>query len=552
MTRPVPASPGPVPAGSTAPGSGAGGSRTDATVVGGAAVPAGRGDGARARDRRLWAAMLAVALLAALAAGLGAGVRSTYGGYAAVDEPEYLLTALSLAEDHDLDISDELRDRRYLDFHDADLPVQTSARPDGSRLSPHDPLLPLLLAVPVGLGGWLAAKLTLAALAGVLAALTVWVAVRRFAVPLPAGRAGRRARGGQRAARRLRPAGLPGAAGGARRHRRRRRPHRRPPDPGDAGRPRRRRGRPALAVGQVRPGGGRARRPRPGPAAARRRRAAAAVLAGVLAGGAVGYAAVHRAVWGGWTVYASGDHFERSGEFGVVGVRPDYAGRTTRLLGLLVDRDFGLAAWQPGWLLLVPAVAALLAARPRGWTALAVPLAAGWATATWVALTMHGFWWPGRQLVVVLPLAVLVILCWLARLRRPAVLGAAALAAAGVAGYATLLVTGYAGDTTWVLAPDELALHRPAGLLLPDDRDLTALDRAKYAGWLVAAGVAAGVAALAAARRAGTGRDPGGRRRPRRAGAGDAGGVSARLRRAAPTRPTTGPSAGRATAASRR
>ncbi len=507
MTRPVPASPGPVPAGSTAPGSGAGGSRTDGTVVGGAAVPAGRGDGARARDRRLWAAMLAVALLAALAAGLGAGVRSTYGGYAAVDEPEYLLTALSLAEDHDLDISDELRDRRYLDFHDADLPVQTSARPDGSRLSPHDPLLPLLLAAPVGLGGWLAAKLTLAALAGVLAALTVWVAVRRFAVPLrlaapgvalaaasaplavygqqvypelPAALAVTAAVAALTAARQTRATLAVLAAGVV--------------------------ALPWLSVKYV-PVAAALAALALVPLLRRRRRAAAAVLAGVLAGAAVGYAAVHRAVWGGWTVYASGDHFERSGEFGVVGVRPDYAGRTTRLLGLLVDRDFGLAAWQPGWLLLVPAAAALLAARPRGWTALAVPLAAGWATATWVALTMHGFWWPGRQLVVVLPLAVLVILCWLARLRRPAVLGAAALAAAGVAGYATLLVTGYAGDTTWVLAPDELALHRPAGLLLPDDRDLTALDRAKYAGWLVAAGVAAGVAAVAAARRAGTGRD---------------------------------------------
>ena len=65
------------------------------------------------------------------AAGLGAGVRSTYGGPAAVDEPQYLLSALSLYEDHDLDIADELAERRYLAFHDADLPVQTAVRPDG-------------------------------------------------------------------------------------------------------------------------------------------------------------------------------------------------------------------------------------------------------------------------------------------------------------------------------------------------------------------------------------------------------------------------------------
>jgi hypothetical protein len=211
-----------------------------------------------------------------------------------------------------------------------------------------------------------------------------------------------------------------------------------------------------------------------------------AALLGVLAGAGAGYLGVHRLVWGGWTVYASGDHFSGSGELGVLGVRPDYLGRSTRLLGLLVDRDFGLVAWQPAWLLLIPAAVALLATRPPGWTALAVPLAAGWATATWVALTMHGYWWPGRQLVAVLPLGVIAVLVWLTghrRLRAPA----AALAAAGLACYAVLLVTGYAGDTVWVLAPDRLGLHPPAGLLLPDDRDLTAADRVRYGLWLVAA-----------------------------------------------------------------
>jgi hypothetical protein len=135
------------------------------------------------RPPRLRLAMVVVGLLSVLAAGLGIGVRATHGGHAAVDEPQYLLSALSLWQDHDLDISDELADRRFLAFHDLDLPVQTALRPDGSQLSPHDPLLPVLLAVPMGLGGWVAAKLTLAVLAGILAALLLWVAVRRFAVP---------------------------------------------------------------------------------------------------------------------------------------------------------------------------------------------------------------------------------------------------------------------------------------------------------------------------------------------------------------------------------
>jgi hypothetical protein len=443
--------------------------------------------------RRLALAMLVVALLATLSAGLGAGVRSTYGGHAAVDEPQYLLTALSLAEDRSPDIADELREERWRPYHDRDLPVQTSVRPDGSQLSPHDPLLPLLLAVPTALGGWLAAKLTLAVLAGALAALLLWVAVHRFGVPLQLAAPGVAlatttaplAVYGQQVYPEL-PAALAVTAAVA-----------------ALTAPRQTRaGLAVLVAGVVAlpwlsvkyvPVAAALAAVALVPLLGRDRRRAAA-LAGVLAAAGLGYLLAHRVVWGGWTVYASGDHFERSGEFGVVGFRPDYAGRTTRLLGLLVDRDFGLAAWQPAWLLAVPALAALVAARPRGWPALAVPLAAGWATATWVAVTMHGFWWPGRQLVAVLPLAVLAVLVWLARLPRAAWLGAAGLAAVGVVWYATLLVGGYAGDTVWVLAPDRLAVHRPAGLLLPDDRDLSAADRVKYALWLVAAAGAAAVA----------------------------------------------------------
>jgi hypothetical protein len=216
-----------------------------------------------------------------------------------------------------------------------------------------------------------------------------------------------------------------------------------------------------------------------------RRPVAAGVLTGVLAAGGIAYLAVHRAIYGGITAYASGDHFQGSGEFGVVGFRPDYPGRTVRLLGLLVDRDFGLAAWQPAWLLIVPAAVALVATRPRHWPVLAAPLLAGWATATWVALTMHGYWWPGRQLVVVLPLAVLVILVRLARASRAALVGAAVLAGVGVAYYAVLLVTGYVGRTRWVLAPDDLRLHWPAALLWPDDRALGTADRVRYAAWVL-------------------------------------------------------------------
>src|SRR6266545_4340407 len=151
-----------------------------------------------------WAVVL-VGVGAALAAAAGVPARATYGARVTADEPQYLLTAISLAEDHDLDISDELRQERWRPFHEALLPQQSEVQRDGSELSPHDPLLPAILAVPVALGGWIGAKLAIAVIAGILAGLLVWVAVRRFAVPVrPAAVAVGQVRPRRRRARRAR------------------------------------------------------------------------------------------------------------------------------------------------------------------------------------------------------------------------------------------------------------------------------------------------------------------------------------------------------------
>src|SRR3954470_4057504 len=108
--------------------------------------------------------MLLLGLLTTLWCLPGIGVRATVGAHVAVDEPQYLLSATSLAEDLDLDIHDELRARRWHEYHQAALPVQTKRLAGDREVSPHDPLLPLLLAVPMGLGGWIGAKAALAAL----------------------------------------------------------------------------------------------------------------------------------------------------------------------------------------------------------------------------------------------------------------------------------------------------------------------------------------------------------------------------------------------------
>jgi hypothetical protein len=502
---------------------------------------------------RLRRAMVAVGLLAALGAAAGIPVPAAHGAQTTADEPQYLLTAISLAEDHDLDIADELAAGRWRAFHAAPLPEQTRPLASGRRLSPHDPLLPLLLAGPVWLGGWVGAKLAMAVLAGLLAALLLWTAVRRFGVPpgvaalaagvfalspplavygnqlypelpaalavlaavaamtagVPAGRAAPDEAGQRRP--RQQPGRLPRAGAGAT----------------AAACPSRRAtlaagaaiaALPWLAVKYVPVAAALAlvavwRLERLGG-----RRRALALVAGLAAAG-IAFLLLHRWWYGGWTPYATGDHFV-GGEFTAVGSDPDYLGRSRRLLGLMVDRGFGLAAWQPAWLLAVPALAALARRRPPGWAAPAGPLLAGWLVATFVALTMHGWWFPGRQLVVVLPLAAVAVAWWArpegsgpherGRLRPPRaprrgapdgpgrrrLVALAVAGGLGVGAFLWLVADGLGGRITW--AVDGFAAgyppYRAWRLLLPDYLRMSWWTWALHAAWLLALG---GWAALA-------------------------------------------------------
>src|SRR5215217_1817274 len=453
---------------------------------------------------RVGLAMVVVGLVAFAAAAAGILVPATHGTRTTADEPQYLLTAISLAEDHDLDIADELAEGRWRPFHALPLPEQTEPLAGGRRLSPHDPLLPLLLAGPVAAGGWVGAKLAMAAMAGLLAALALWTAVRRLGVPvaaaalavgvfacspplavygsqvypeLPAALAVLAA-----ATALLSPAAptrwgtlVVGAAVAAL---------------------------PWLGVKYAPVGAALAavacwRLARAGQG----RRALA--LAGSLAAAGVAFLVLHRWWYGGWTPYAAGDHFVR-GELTVVGAEPDYLGRSRRLVGLLVDRGFGLAAWQPAWLLAVPAVAALARRRPPGWAAVAAPLAAGWLVATFIALTMQGWWFGGRQVVVVLPLAVLAVAWWTGRdIGRPLLLAVAG--GVGVLAHLWLVLDGAAGRVTWAVDPMATTdpLYRAWRLLLPDYLAMSWRTWVLHGAWLVALAAWAAVAAGAGHRRNG-------------------------------------------------
>jgi hypothetical protein len=419
-----------------------------------------------------------------------AGVKATRDDQTTADEPHYLMTAISLGEDRSLDVSDERLAGRYRDFHAHLLPVQEARQEDGSRISPHDPLLPVILVVPVMVGGWVGAKLALAVLAGVLAALMLWVAVRRFEVPL----------GVALLAVLAFSLAAPLAMYGTQVY---------PELPA------------ALAVtvaiaaitGPLRRGGliatGLALVALPwlsvkyAPVVVvlaalalwrlvRTQRVGTAVaLGGAVAVAGVAYLALHQLWYGGWTVYAAGSHFA-AGETTVMGNTPDYVGRSVRLAGLLVDRGFGLVVWQPAYLLVVPALAALAHRRPRGWDVLAAGLLAGWLNATFVALTMQGWWWPGRQVVVVLPLAVLAVAWWAAQWSPARVLLLVG-GALGALTYLWLLVEGWTGRINLVVDFESttapvVQLLRP---LLPDLRLHPAGTEVLLTAWIAVLGLLA-------------------------------------------------------------
>ncbi len=416
-------------------------------------------------DRAFRVSLAGIGVVVTLITALGVDVRATYGAQTTADEPQYILSAISLWEDGNLDISDELAEERYRAFHELDLPRQTEPYPDGRELSPHDPLLPLILALPVGVGGWIGVKLALAMMAGGLASTMVWVAHRRlgvkpwlavlvvsvFSLSPPLAIYATQVYPELSAALLVTTAiaalTAPSLGGGkwlaaaaivAL---------------------------PWLAVKYV-------------PVAAalaivalvRLQGASRRCFIAVLVGAGAVYVAGHLWIYDGLTAYSAGDHFV-GGEYTAVGANADLWGRSTRLLGLLVDRAFGLGAWQPAFFL-VPAVAGWLLARrrsagPESWL---LGLASmGWLVATFVALTMHGWWFPGRQVVILIPVMVLLLARWANESGTRTIITTAT-GLIGVVSYGFLLVEGINRDLTWVVdfAATANPFYRLLSPLLPD------------------------------------------------------------------------------------
>ncbi|MGH2377195.1 MAG: hypothetical protein ACRDGT_01825 [Candidatus Limnocylindria bacterium] len=411
---------------------------------------------------RIAAAALFLLLVAAYSFSMD--LRATRGSSITADEPFYVLTAQSLLEDGDLDLRQQYERRSYESFfdHPAGLWRQSVPLPDGTLLSPHDPGLSLLI-VPgfalAGLGGVQAELLLLAALTFTLtfvlvaaetrAPLLSWLVTAAVALSAtafvyatevyPEIPAALLLVASLLVVRGARP-GLPHALGLA-----------------------------ALLTALAWLG------VKYVPLAAivgaffvlRAPRTERLAFIGSSAASAGLYVWGHLALFGALTPYSVSTVYEGAGTLEVLRSHLGFADRAYRLYGLFIDRDFGIGRWAP-ILLLVP-VALPVLMRAGSTARLAAGLVvAQLLVATFVAITMMGWWFPGRTLMTVFPLFAVAIALLLQRVPR---LGTLAAVGAGwsVLVTAALALAASRGELTLAVDPFDLAfpLFRLPGAAFP-------------------------------------------------------------------------------------
>ncbi|MEX2431232.1 MAG: hypothetical protein WD645_04860 [Dehalococcoidia bacterium] len=224
-------------------------------------------------------------------------------------------------------------------------------------------------------------------------------------------------------------------------------------------------------------------------------RAAPRARIALLAAGALSaayYAWFHLHTFGFLTPYSVGAVYAGDATLDVVGQHLAFPDRFYRLWGLFIDERFGVGRWAP---VLLPAVPALVLLWRRGGTfrlVLALFLSQV-LVATFVNITMMGWWFPGRILMVVLPLlAVPLALLW-ARLPRSGQIAMGVLAVHTVAITTALAQAGHAREI--VTAVDPFDMRSPVfQAMAPFFPNYTSWDLwtvALTAVWLIAAVAAA-------------------------------------------------------------
>jgi hypothetical protein len=420
------------------------------------------------RKRRVAALWLLLFAVYASTVGMHAFGRSDYAG----DEAHYLLTAKSLVEDGSPDLRDEYAQHGYREFYPYTLTPHGSLT-NGRANEPTGLGLPLLVAPAYAIAGAKGVEVFLAMIAAL--AVTLAYLLARRVVPDPWALGATLAVGLSPPLLAYSTAVYPDLPAAAALCAALLMALRIPASP------RRRTGWTAFGFIALLPWLG-AQYLIPGVVVAvygyramrRERRPVLAVTCAEILGFSVAlFVGVSEGFYGGPTPYsAAAPGVHPTGAASAI----DYVERAWRLAALFIDRHFGLLRWAPilalglfgAWILwresrsgLARAIPALRDEQIAGQLCAAV-VGAQLFVAAFLAPTMFGFWFPGRHLIAVLPVAIPLVAIGLRRLPRTGTL----LGAIGIAASIWVYVAVRAGDAGWVTRlPD--APFGPLTKLLP-------------------------------------------------------------------------------------
>ena len=400
--------------------------------------------------------LLAVALflLLSVAYAFSVDIRASRGASVTGDEPFYLMTTQSLLDDGDLDLRDQYDAKSYKAFfdHPNDLWYQSAPTPDGRILSPHNPglsalvipgfvlaglrgvqaQLMLMAAATMSLAFVLADRLTghrticWAATLGVGLTATAFIYSTEIYPEFPAALALVLAL--LVATRRIRP-GIYDALYLA-----------------------------AALTAMCWLGSKYAALVLPvaGYFLLRADWPARIALTSVGGVSAVLFAWFHLHVFGGLTPYGVNVVYSEWNTAQILGGHIEFYERYYRIWGLFVDRRFGIGRWAPLLLAAVPALA-LLVMNTWEHRLVLVLIVIQLLIATFVAITMMGWWFPGRTMLTVLPLFVIPMALLAARAGTFARMFLVALVAYTLAITAGLAVAGRAREITIAVDPFDMA-----------------------------------------------------------------------------------------------
>ena len=134
----------------------------------------------------------------------------------------------------------------------------------------------------------------------------------------------------------------------------------------------------------------------------------------------------------------------------------EFGDRVYRLWGLFVDRRFGAGRWAPLLLFAIPSLALLVLGNWRFRLVFGL-IAIQLLMATFVAITMMGWWFPGRTLLTVLPLLAAPLVLVAARAGPPLRWAMIAFAVYSVAITAGLAHAGQTREITIVVDPFDMS-----------------------------------------------------------------------------------------------